>query len=150
MVIGQAQIFVLAIVIGAIVGARRGWAREVITCALLLTTVLFLSLGGGDLIANLLVRIFGGATASAHRLASPPSPYAPMSGGGPPGSPVQTSGGSGTSSPVVCSFGALGQFISNVIFVVMTFLSYRVGSKYGPHPTNGNQRLAGMLPGAVD
>jgi len=150
-VIGQAQIFLVAIVIGAIAGARRGWMREVITCAMMLTTVLFLSLGGGDLIAGLFTHGFGG-TASAHPLASPPIPYAPLSGGG-GGSgslPVGTSSGSGPSSPADCSFGLMGQFISNAIFAGMTWISYRVGSRYGKPPTNSNHRLAGMLPGAVN
>jgi hypothetical protein len=42
------------LVIAAAVGARRGWGREVITCAIILGTVLFLSNGGGNYIATFL------------------------------------------------------------------------------------------------
>lgn len=54
MVISQSQCFLIALVIAAAVGARRGWGREVVTCAIILGTVLFLSNGGGNFIANLL------------------------------------------------------------------------------------------------
>jgi len=150
-VISQAQVFLVAIVVGAIAGARRGWMREVITCTMMLTTVLFLSLGGGDLITGLFSHGFGG-TALAHPQASPPIPYTPLSGGGggPGGSPAQSSGGSGTGSPGDCSFGLMGQLVSNAIFAGMTWISYRVGSRYGKPPTNSNHRLAGMIPGAVN
>lgn len=54
MVISQSQCFMIALVVAAAVGARRGWGREVITCAIILGTVLFLSNGGGSYIANFL------------------------------------------------------------------------------------------------
>ena len=54
MVISQSQCFLIALVIAAAVGARRGWGREVITCAIILGTVLFLSNGGGNYIATFL------------------------------------------------------------------------------------------------
>lgn len=54
MVIGQSQCFLIALVVAAAIGARRGWGREVITCAIILGTVLFLLNGGGNLLANVL------------------------------------------------------------------------------------------------
>lgn len=54
MVISQSQCFLIALVIAAAVGARRGWGREVITSAIILGTVLFLSNGGGNYIATFL------------------------------------------------------------------------------------------------
>src|SRR5258708_3375361 len=53
MSIGQTQVFLLAVGITAVVGWVRGWQREVITCAIVLATVLFLSLGLGDALAQL-------------------------------------------------------------------------------------------------
>src|SRR5262249_60859620 len=46
MTIGQTQCFMIALVIAGAIGAQRGWGREVITCAILLGTVLFLANGG--------------------------------------------------------------------------------------------------------
>lgn len=56
MVISESQCFLIALVLAAAVGARRGWGREVITCAIILGTVLFLSNGGGDYLANFLAQ----------------------------------------------------------------------------------------------
>src|SRR5262249_53902527 len=91
-------------------------------------------------------------TALAHPQASPPIPYTPLSGGGggSAGSPAQSSGRSETGSPGACSFGVMGQLLSNAIFAGMTWISYRVGSRYGKPPTNGNHRLPGTIPGAVN
>ncbi len=54
MVISQSQCFLIALVVAAAIGARRGWGREVITCAIILGTVLFLSNGGGNFLATFL------------------------------------------------------------------------------------------------
>ena len=61
MVISQSQCFLIALVLAAAIGARRGWGREVITCAIILGTVLFLSNGGGDYLANFLTQGLHGA-----------------------------------------------------------------------------------------
>ncbi len=48
------QLFVLVMLIAAARGYARGWHREIITCAIILGSVLFLTIGGGDAIAQLL------------------------------------------------------------------------------------------------
>lgn len=48
------QLFVVVMLIAAARGYARGWHREIITCAIILGSVLFLTIGGGDAIAQLL------------------------------------------------------------------------------------------------
>ncbi|HKB49316.1 MAG TPA: hypothetical protein VKC57_16535, partial [Ktedonobacterales bacterium] len=132
MSIGQTQVFLLAVGFTAVVGWVRGWQREVITCAIVLATVLFLSLGLGDALAQLFTHGSQSLipTASAHPLSGggPNGPSAPgTSGGGSGSGSGGTSGGSGSTSGAYCSPAVIGQFLSNIIFVGMTFLGYRLG-----------------------
>lgn len=60
MTISQAQLTVLILLVTGAIGFRRGWARAVVTTAIVLGTLLFLELGGGMLVTNLFV----GASAS--------------------------------------------------------------------------------------
>lgn len=64
MSISQTQCFMIALVLTGAIGARRGWGREVITCAIILGTVLFLSNGGGNVLANWLTQTATSASAS--------------------------------------------------------------------------------------
>lgn len=66
MVITQSQCFLIALVLGASIGARRGWGREVVTCAIILGTVLFLLNSGGSFVASFL-------TQGLHSASSPSS-----------------------------------------------------------------------------
>ncbi|MGH2514892.1 MAG: hypothetical protein ACRDHP_04485 [Ktedonobacterales bacterium] len=61
MSVSQSQCFLIALVLTGAIGARRGWGREVITCAIILGTVLFLLNGGGNVLAGWLTQ----ATSSA-------------------------------------------------------------------------------------
>ncbi len=54
MVLSQNQCFLIVLVIAAVRGYMRGWHREVITCAITLGSVLFLTIGGGDALAELI------------------------------------------------------------------------------------------------
>jgi uncharacterized membrane protein YozB (DUF420 family) len=47
------QCFLIVMLIAAVRGFARGWHREIITCALMLGSVLFLTIGGGDALAQL-------------------------------------------------------------------------------------------------
>lgn len=144
MVIGQSQCFMIALVLSAAVGARRGWNREVITCAIVLGTVLFLLNGGADMlntfIANFTQHI-GGGTASA----------AALSGGGVPGtSPSGSAPTYAATTGVNACTPISSQTLGTLIFGGMSFLGYRAGSKYGPPPKLHTHRIAGTIPGAVN
>lgn len=57
MILTETQFFVIVMLIAAARGYTRGWHREIITCAIILGSVLFLTIGGGDAIAQLLSTI---------------------------------------------------------------------------------------------
>lgn|SRR5579859_930516 len=134
MVIGQAQYFLIAVVIGAAVGMRRGWNREVITAAIILATVMALTLGGGDVLANWLSHGFT-STAQVHGVL--------YSSGSQPTTPSAT-------SQRTCALGVNGQMLSTIIFAGMTWLGYGAGKKYGAAPKSSSHRLAGAIPGAIN
>ena len=120
MIIGQTQCFMIALVIAAAIGAHRGWGREVITCAILLGTVLFLANGGMNFLLGGLANLTRGAS---------------LSGAG--------------ADPNTCS-PATKQTITTGLFGLMTYLGYRVGYRYGSPPAHGGHRLAGIIPGALN
>jgi hypothetical protein len=122
MVISQTQCFLIALVLFGVIGARRGWNREVITSAILLGTVFFLTYGGGSIVANVL--------ANGLR-----APLAGVNASDPPTSPA---------CPVTPSS------LSNLIFLGMSWLSYQAGTKWGPAPRTHNHRIAGTIPGAMN
>lgn len=143
MSINAIQLIVIVLVITGAVGVRRGWAREVITTAILLATIIFLLVGGAAFILQFFSQGFVG-TASAHALSGggPSVPTGPGTTTGPSsGYPSQTSG-------VCVATGA--QSLANFIFFGMTWLAYWAGSKHGQPPKNGTHRLAGAVPGAIN
>jgi hypothetical protein len=125
MVIGQTQCFLLVIVVAAAAGARRGWGKEVITCAIILATVLFLTFGGADWLG----KIFASLTWSIN------NPQAVASGAPDP--------------PPACSPVAKTT-ISMVVFIGMTWFGYFVGKRYGTPPKHANHHIAGIIPGAIN
>lgn len=140
MVIGQAQCFLIAVVLGAAVGARRGWNREVITAAIILATLMVLTLGGADALAGWLSHGFAG-TAQAHGILYSGGPQPATPTGYPQASPAPQT---------ACGLGINSQMLSIVIFAGMTWLAYGVGKKYGTTPKTSNHRLAGAIPGAIN
>lgn len=147
MVIGQVQCFLLFIVLFAAIGARRGWNREVIACAFVLGTVLFLTLGGLSLITSLLAHGLTGfiGTVSAKGLLASGGTVPPGSGTGSTQAPSN-----GNYSAANCPVPVSAQVLSALIFGGMTWLGYRVSYKYGQPPKTSNHRLAGMIPGAIN
>ncbi len=120
MVVGQTQCFTLALVIAAAVGVHRGWMREVITCAILLGTVLFLNFGGLDFLLGGVGNVASGAT-----------------------------GGIASADPATCS-PATKQTITTGLFGLLTYLGYRAGSRYGSPAQHSGHRIAGIIPGALN
>ncbi len=137
MSINATQMLLLVLAITGAVGVRRGWAREVITTAILLATVIFLSVGGAGFILQFFSHGLVG-TASAHAL----------SGGGTSTPPDSTSGYP-AQTPAAC-IETSAQSLANFIFFGMTWLGYWAGSRHGQPPKNGTHRLAGIVPGAIN
>lgn len=54
MILTENQFFFVLLLIAAATGYARGWHREIITTAVVLGCVLFLTIGGGDVLAQLL------------------------------------------------------------------------------------------------
>lgn len=52
MILNESQFFLLLLFVAAIRGYARGWHREIITTAITLGSVLFLTIGGGDVLAQ--------------------------------------------------------------------------------------------------
>lgn len=140
MVIGQAQCFLIAVILGAAVGARRGWNREVITAAIVLATLLALTLGAADALASWLSHGFVG-TAHAQGILYSGGPQPTTPGGYPQATP---------SPQVACGLGISTQALSIVIFGGMTWIAYAAGRKYGAPPKTSNHRIAGIIPGAIN
>lgn len=61
MTLSLGQLTVIILLITIVVGFVRGWARDVITAAIVLGTLLFLTLGGGTFLTGVLL---GGASSS--------------------------------------------------------------------------------------
>jgi hypothetical protein len=145
----------LFIVLFAAIGAWRGWNREVIACAFVLGTVLFLTLGGLSLITNLLAHGLTGfvGTASAKGLVASGGTVPSGSGGG---TVPSGSGGGSTQAPSYsgnlanCPVPVSAQALSALIFGGMTWLGYRASYKYGQPPRTQGHHLAGMIPGAIN
>ena len=124
MVFSQSQTFFALLLIGAVVGAYRGWHREVIACAVILATVLFLVNGGGTLLSNLLVQGYSNVS-------------------------QPTNGATGSSGLGTCT-AVLPGLLSKGTFVTMTWLGYRAGKYHAPAPEAARHRATGILPGVVN
>jgi hypothetical protein len=128
MYIGSEQCLFIIVIITALIGLR-GWHREVVTMAIILGMVLFLSLGGDGLLHQFFfvnlpdafrVLIFGDNAVNA-------------------GTPtVSSPNGWGDQLFRLGAFGGL------------TGLAYLVGHKYGSAPKTTSHKVIGMVPGAVN
>ncbi len=151
MFIGPTQTFIVFLLAGGAYGAHRGWRRESITTAVVLSNVLFLSTGGAAFLAHVVGSTIGATGGTATSLGGPL--FALGGGGGGSGTAPPYTGtagyGYGTTAGASCN-GALELAISRITFVVVTWLGYRSGSRYGPPPKLASHRIAGVVPGAVN
>lgn len=150
MFIGPTQTFIVFLLAGGAYGAHRGWRRESITTAVVLSNVLFLSTGGAAFLAHIVGSTIGATGGTSTSLGGPL--FALGGGGGGSGTVppyTGTAGYSTTSAGAACN-GALELAISRITFVVVTWLGYRSGSRYGPPPKLASHRIAGIVPGAVN
>jgi hypothetical protein len=127
MYITSSECFFVIILVAAFIGLWRGWLREVITTAILLGIVLFLLLGGADVLYRFIFvnlvdafRALGGGSVSAGSTAPP------------------------STSPQ-------SDFLFSVVtFGGLTSLAYLVGHRAGRPATAAIHRLTGIIPGAVN
>jgi hypothetical protein len=146
MTISPIQTFIIAMVLGGAYGARRGWAREVITTSVVLSDVLFLSNGGANFLANVISGGLG-TPATGTALGGPLFAGGGVGGTAPAGSAA--SAAYGTSSLGVCSV-ALVTAVSRITFFGLSWIGYRSGSRFGPAPKIASHRVAGTVPGAIN
>jgi hypothetical protein len=128
MFITSSECFFVIILTAAFLGLWRGWIREVITTAILLGVILFLLLGGADV----LYRFIFVNLADAFKAL----------GGGAVSTP-----GSDTVAPPSSQTDFL---FSLLTFGGLTGVGYLVGHKAGRPPTTATHRLTGIIPGAVN
>jgi hypothetical protein len=123
--VSQVQLAVILVVVTAVIGFRRGWGREVITCAVVLGTLVFLQLGG--------LGALSGAFANA---------FASMSGPGSTNCAVRdTAVAAKTSDPP--------QLLALLIFAGMVWLGYSVGGQHGSAAVTLGHRFWGLIAGAI-
>lgn len=128
MTITSGECFFVIILLAAFIGLWRGWIREVITTAILLGVILFLMVGGSEILyrfifvnlINAFRALFGGGSVTAAN-----SNPAPLS--------TQTD-----------------FLFSMVTFVSLTGLGYLVGHRAGRPPASPAHRLTGVIPGIVN
>jgi len=123
MTISAGQCFLIAVVFFALIGLLRGWLREIITTAIILGSVLFLSLGGAQYLSHLFTQSLPGAFSYVV---------------------------SGSVSPAPSSTTAFNPTITLIIFGVLAALGYIIGHLFGRPPTQVGHRLAGTIPGTVN
>lgn len=129
MTITSGECFFVIVLITAFIGLWRGWMREVITTAILLGIVLFLMLGGTNILyqfifvnlANAFKALFGGGTVAASD--------------------------SSSATPLSSQANVL---FSTAAFVVLTGFGYLVGHRAGKPPAAPAHRLTGVIPGIVN
>lgn len=144
MIIGPAQTFIFSLLAGGAYGARRGWSREVITTAVVLSDVLFLSNGGAGFLSHVLSSTIGSAASAGTSLGGPL-----FAGGGGTAPPYTGTTSFGTTAGSACTV-ALTTAVSRITFLGLTWLGYRSGTRYGPAPKMGSHRVAGIVPGAIN
>lgn len=143
MVIGPTQTFIFSLLAGGAWGARRGWAKESITTAVVLSNVLFLSNGGAVFLAHMLSSTIGATAGAGTALGGPL--FAGGGGTAPPyaGSVAYTSAGSACGAALVTA-------VSRITFFGVTWLGYRSGTRHGPAAKLTSHRVAGTVPGVIN
>jgi hypothetical protein len=124
MVISQTQLAVLIVLVTGAIGARRGWGRELVTCAIVLSTLVFLQLGGSTFLSNIFANGLTPAAGAAGTSSS--------------------CGAGGSVSTVTAS-----KSISEFIFGGMVWLGYYAGSRHGAASEAASARLLGIVPGVI-
>jgi hypothetical protein len=123
MTISAGQCFLIAAILFALVGLLRGWLREIVTTAIILGSILFLSLGGAQYIGHFFTQTLPGTFNYAVN---------------------------GTASPASGSTPSFSPTITLIVFGILAILGYLIGHLFGRPPTRVSHRLAGLIPGTVN
>jgi hypothetical protein len=118
----MAPLFVIAILIGMILGFQRGWRREVISLVFVLLATFVVNVKTSDFIGNFLSRIPGAITTLL----------------------------GGTQSQVTVQGPLItGPLPSLLIFAGVVVLGYFVGNRVFPKPATPPERIIGIIPGIL-
>ena len=142
MVLDQTHTFLAGLLLAGAVGARRGWGKEVISSAIILSNVLFLSNGGGAFLTHLFTGTLGGSTSSIGS--------ALFAGGGGPAGGVTAPGYAGTATTAASCYDSLSTALSKIAFLTITPVGYWAGSRHGPKPKQASHNVAGTIPGMIN
>jgi hypothetical protein len=117
----MAPLFVIAILIGMILGFQRGWRREVVSLVFVLLAAFLVNVKTSDFVGNFLSHIPGAITILL---------------GGTPSQPPQ--------GPLIN-----GPVPSLLIFAGVIVLGYFVGNRVFPKPATPPERIIGIIPGVL-
>jgi hypothetical protein len=118
----MSPLFVVAILIGMVLGFQRGWRREVISLVFVLLAIFLVQVNTSDFIGNFLSHIPGAITILLGGTPSEGSPQGPLITGWVP---------------------------SLFIFAGVVVLGYFVGNKVFPKPATTPERIIGIIPGLL-
>jgi len=125
MTISATQCFLIVVIVFALIGLLRGWLREIVTTAIILGSIVFLSIGGSQYLSHFITQTVPGAFN-----------YVVNNGH----TTVGSSGSGPTFSPTV----------TLAVFGVLSALGYIIGHRFGRPPTKPTHRLVGIIPGTVN
>jgi peptidoglycan/LPS O-acetylase OafA/YrhL len=117
------ELFYIAIIAFGVIGFTRGWRREVVSLAFVLTGVLFLYLNGGEYIAKILFQYLPriiGFVLTEKAPAKPPDP----------------------SKTVV-------EITTLITFIVIVFMGFAVGNRAFEGPKTSADRILGIIPAVI-
>src|SRR5947209_9372395 len=119
------QCFFIAIIAFAVFGFQRGWRREIISLAFILTGILFLLFGSLSLAQFVFVKL--------------PRATQILFTGAPPAQPAETLG---SNDPRVA-------ISTGLAFIIFVALGYLVSSRVAPKPTVPAERIWGLIPAII-
>jgi len=121
--VNATQLFYIAIIVFGVIGYIRGWRREVVSLAFVLTGVLFLYLNGGQYVAKILFqylpRVIGFILTDK---APAPLPAPPKT---------------------------VVEFTTLITFIVIVFMGYSVGNRAFEKAKVPADRILGVIPGVI-
>jgi drug/metabolite transporter (DMT)-like permease len=119
------QVFYSAVIGFGVLGFRRGWRREIISLAFILTGILFLILGSLGLAQFVFINL--------------PRAMQALFAGVTPTQPAPTMAASDPRVAVATA----------ITFIVVVALSYLVSQKIAPKPANPAERIWGVIPAVI-
>ena len=119
------QCFFIAIVGFAVFGFQRGWRREIISLAFILTGILFLLFGSQGLAQFVFINL--------------PRAMQALFAGGAPTQPAQTIAAGDPRVAVA----------TGITFIIFVALGYLLSQRLSPKPANPAERIWGIIPAVI-